>query len=201
MRWIVGMIGGAAVAAAMGGCGSPMLHSAAAPGTAVADPDLIGEWASSEPLQVRAVIVPPAPGAPANASSASLTVHDKGEFRTALTIELALTEIRGVRFADLFLARPERDKLVGAYGFLVVPVHQVVKVERDGDTLTVRQFRGDWLETHADGPAYAHDRVAVGGGEVVMITAETARLRDLLAAHADDPAAFSEPIVFRRVRN
>jgi hypothetical protein len=183
----------------LGACGSPALHSAATSGTLIADPEVVGAWATDEPLQIRAVISPA--GSDAKGYTASLTVHNKGEFKTALNLDLLLTEIGSARYADLFLAQPERDKLVNNYGFLIVPVHQVMKLERDGNTLTVRPFRGDWLETHTDGQPGSHDRVAVGGGEVLMITAPTERLRDLLARHADDPRAFGDPIVFHRARD
>lgn len=67
----------------------------------------------------------------------ALTVQHEGESKTSLTLELTLTEIDGPRYADLFLARAERDRLVGTYGFLAVPVHQVMKLSRDGDELRV----------------------------------------------------------------
>jgi hypothetical protein len=185
----------------LSGCGSPLLHPASTVNDSVADAGIIGEWTATAPMQLRAVIT----AGPADSSgcpyAATLTVHDKGEFRTALGFELMLTDIGSSRYADLFLARPDRDKLLGAYGFLAVPVHQVMKVDRDGDTLTVRPFRGDWLESQTQGVGertFTHDRVAVGGGDVVMITARTEQLRDLLSRHSADPAAFGDPIVFHR---
>lgn len=184
-----------------GGCGSPTVHPASTSGALVADPGIVGEWAASEPLGMRAVIEAVATDAKGPSYAASLTVHDKGEFKAAMGLELTLTEVGASRYADLFLARADRDKLVGTYGFLAVPVHQVMKIDRDGDTLTVRSFRGDWLEGHSDGDQLAHERVGVGGGDVVMITAPTDQLRDLLARHADDPQAFGDPIVFHRIRN
>jgi hypothetical protein len=178
-----------------------MLHPAATSGTLFADPGLVGEWAATEPLQVRAAVAAASSDAKGPSYTASLTVYDKGELKTEMTLELMLTDVGSIRVADLFLARPDRDKLVGMYGFLAIPVHQVMKTDRDGDTLTVRPFRGDWLASHTDGGAVTHDRVAVGGGEVVMVTAPTERLRDLLVRHADDPRAFGDPIVFHRIKN
>lgn len=190
----------AAVLPVVGGCGSPMLHSAATQGSRVADPGMVGEWAASEPLELHAVITAATSDTEGASYAATLTVHDQGEFKTALGLELTLTDVDSRRFADLFLARPDRDKIVGDYGFLAIPVHQVMKIDRDGDTLTVRSLQGDWLAGHTDGAAFTHERVAVGGGKVVMITAPTERLRDLLTRHADDPAAFGDPIVFHRLK-
>lgn len=188
-----------AVLTVVGGCGSPMLNSAATTGSLVADPGMVGEWAASEPLQVRAVIEAADSNTKGPSYAASLTVHDRGEFKTSMSLELTLTDLDSTRYADLFLARPDGDKLVGAYGFMAIPVHQIMRIVRDGDTLTVRQFQGSWLEGRAEGVEYTHDRVAVGGGEVVMITAPTDKLKDLLVRHASDPAAFGDPIVFRRI--
>lgn len=179
------------------GCGSPFLHPAASASTS--DPGLIGEWATAEPMEIRASIAPPLSGSTGTAYAVALTVHEHGEFKTALNLDLMLTEINGDRYMDLFLSRPERDKLVGAYGFLVVPVHQVMKAVRDGDTLKVWSFRGDWLENHTTRGLFAHDRVTVGGGEVPLVTAPMERIRELLARHGGDPAAFGDPIVLQRV--
>lgn len=190
---------GSIACALAGGCGTPTVHPSAAPGTVVADPGLPGEWAADEPLQLRAMIRPAMSDGKSAAYTASLTVHDKGEFKTALGLELTLTEIETVRFVDLFPARPDRDRLVGMYGFLAVPVHQVMRIDRDGDTMTVRPLLADRPEDRADGAPVSRERIVVGGGEIAMITASTRRLRDLLAEHANDPAAFGDPIVFRRI--
>ncbi|MBX3375550.1 MAG: hypothetical protein KF678_00935 [Phycisphaeraceae bacterium] len=178
----------------LAGCGSPFIHSPVT-GSPIQDPELAGEWTASEPLEVRATITPAGPSEP---YSLTLVVHDKGEFKTALTLELSLTRMDGETFADLFLSRTERDKLVNSHGFLVIPVHQVLKMSREGDTLIVRQFQGDFLRGQAGGGA-RHDRVAVGGGEVTLITAPPEDLRDLLSRNAKNSAAFGDPIVFRRV--
>jgi hypothetical protein len=188
-----------AAAAVLSGCGSPFLHSPSSEATAATDPGIVGEWITTEPQQIRAQITPPSPDTPNHPYSAALTVHDKDALKTSLSLELVLMEIGNTRYADLFLARPERDQLVGRYGFLVVPVHQVMKIVREADTLTVWPFRGDWLESAAQSETFSHDRVTVGGGDVAIVTASTGAIRDLLARHADDPKAFGDPIVFRRV--
>ena len=185
--------------AALAGCGSPFLHPAST-GASLSDPGLIGEWVTSDDISVRAVVS----GEPSEAAdrpySVTLTVRDKGDPKTTLTVDCTLTEINGSRYADLFLAQPERDNLVGAYGFLVLPVHQIMRVARDGDRLTVWSFRGDWLDDRAYAGVVAHDRVTVGGGSVAVVTSSTERIRDLLARHGQDPKAFGDPIVFQRVR-
>jgi hypothetical protein len=178
----------------LAGCGSPFIHSPVT-GVPVQDPELAGEWAATEPLQMRATIVPGGSNEP---YALSLVVHDKGELKTALALELSLTQIDGARFANLFLSRAERDKLVNSHGFLVIPVNQVLKLSREGGTLTVRPFQGDFVKGQA-GIGARQERVAVGGGEVTLITAPAESVRELLARNANNPAAFGDPIVFQRV--
>jgi hypothetical protein len=197
-RLILRVVAAGFVAVGATGCGSPFLHSAAVVSTL--DPGLSGEWASSEPVEVRAVIASShSIDAGGEGYNVSLTVHDKGEIKTTLQLDLMLTEIGGSGYMDLFLARPERDKLVGAYGFLAIPVHQTMKFVRTGDTLTVWSFRGDWLDDYAPRDDFSHERVTVGGAEVPMVTASTDRIRRLLAQHGDDPNAFANPMVFHRI--
>lgn len=190
---------GAIVMASLSGCGSATLQPAFHGGTAVSDPEIVGEWAAEAPLQVRAMIRPADTDGGAASYPVSLTVHEKGEFRAAMSLDLTLTQIESTRFADLFLARSNRDKLVGMYGFLAVPVHQIMKIERDGDTMTLRSFRVNRLEGLADAAPIWHERVVVGGGVVEMVTVRTKALRELLARNAGNAAAFADPIVFRRV--
>jgi hypothetical protein len=180
-----------ALIAGLTGCGSPMLSPAAT--ESLRDPGLAGEWAAADPMEIRAAISPADQvGGP---YVVALTVHDHGEFRTALRLELIMTEVGGTRYADLFLARSERDKLVGSHGFLVVPVHQVMRAARDGDTLTVWPFRGDGT---GDGSSPSQ-RVTVGAGEVSLVTASTDRIRETLARHGGEAGSFGDPIVFQRV--
>ncbi len=196
---LLGITMAALVALGGTGCGSPFLHPAAS--TSTSDPGLIGEWATAEPMEIRASIALPQSGSAGTAYTVALTVHDHGDFKTALNLDLMLTDINGDRYVDVFLSRPERDKLVGTYGFLVVPVHQVMKVVRNGDTLKVWSFRGDWLETHTTSSVFSHERVTIGGGDLPLVTAPTDRIRELLAQHGDDPKAFAEPMVFHRAKN
>lgn len=187
-----------AVAGTIAGCGSPFLHSAAGSGPAIQDDGLTGEWTKIGPTTIHANISEPSEGA--GIYSVGLSVQDAGELKTSLSLELTLTEIGGNRYADLFLARADRDRLVETYGFLAVPVHQVMKISRTGDELHVWSFNGSWLEGTAQEGKFSHDRITVGGGEVQMVTAPTDQVRQLIARRGNDATAFGEPMVFRRVR-
>lgn len=198
--WVASLV----VLAGSGGCGAPFLHPTATPTQVVQDSGVTGEWATSnpaDPTQVRAVITEP--GRAQVPYRIALTVHNEGKFKTALELELMLTEIGGIRYADLFLARSEREALVERYGFLAVPSHQLMKIERNGDNLRVWSFDGTFLErtegVPGEGGGLAHDRITIGGGEVTMVTAPTDKVREMIARHANNPRAFEEAIELTRV--
>ncbi|MBS0196490.1 MAG: hypothetical protein JSR77_07010 [Planctomycetes bacterium] len=196
MNRLLNVVGGVLLAFALDGCGGSFLHSAAGTSEAVWDPVIVGEWAAAGTTVTRAVVSELSPGQ----YSVVLTVHHQGEFKTALKLDLVLTQIGTGRYADLFLSRSERDRLVGQYGFLVVPVHQIMKVSHDEDALRVWMFDAAWLERAADAGKFTHDRVTLGGGEASVITESTEQLRELISHKGEDPTAFGPPIVFHRMR-
>ncbi len=180
--------------AMLAGCGSPFLHPAATGGAPVHDAGLAGEWATDGPTVSR-VLVREDEGR----YDVSLTVRHEGETRTSLELDLSLTDIGGARYADLFLDESERDRLVGTYGFLVVPVHQTVRIARAENELRVWFFDGAWLERKARAGALSDDRVVIGHDAVTLVTAPAEEVRAFIARHAGEPGAFGEPVLFRRV--
>ncbi len=184
------------------GCGSAVMRPAGDPpvGVVVHDPGLVGEWATKDPAdstQVRAIIRADA-GGDLGMFLGSVVVHHDGQFKAATPVEITLTEIAGTRYLDLFLARSERDRLVTSVGFLVVPVHQFLKVERLGDELTLWMLNADTLERPAAVEGVGIQRVSVGGGHISMLSADSPRLHALLAKHGGDDGAFHRPVVLRR---
>lgn len=195
-------LAGVAGLVGVGGCGAPFLHGPSlADAPAVRDDGLVGQWTMTGDTTTHATIVERPTGG--NAYAVSLDVHYKGEFKAAVTLELVLTDIDGGRYADLFLARPERDKLVATYGLLVVPVHQVMRFQRTGDELRVWPFDGAWLERNASvggEGGFSSDRLVIGGSETAVLTAPSGQVRAFIAKYGQDPRAFGDPFVFRRAK-
>lgn len=175
-------------------CGTAFVHPAAVSDSLAQDPGLVGEWECTGPTFIHAVIGRPVGGL----YPVTLTVRQKGAQQTSLSLDLSLTDIAGDRYADLFLSRTDRDKLVSTYGFLALPVHQIMKISRSFDQLEVWSFNGAWIEGVARSGGYSHDRVTVGGGEISMTTATTDQLRELIARQGHDPKAFGDPTIFHR---
>jgi len=176
-----------------------LLHPAATPAQAVRDDGLAGAWVTADAgddTQVFALIAEPATGS--SAYLVSLTVYYEGQFQSALGVEATLTDVGEARYAGLFLDRAERDRLVGHYGFLAVPAHQVCKLQREGDELRLWWLQESWLQG-AGAPGPGGDRIVVGEGEVTMLTATTDEIRSLLAR--TDESAFGAQMTLRRMRS
>ena len=180
---------------ALWGCAAPSLHPLYAPQTLVQDSGLVGEWATEGPTVTRIVISEAGGGK----YGGELTVHHDGQLKTGLSLEVCLTDIGRDRYADLFLAVPDRERLVAKYGFLALPVHQFMMVKREGDALRAWTFNADWLRQAGSEHAFACEVLPIGGHEVPVITAESGTLREFLGKHAQDPGALSAPMIFHRV--
>jgi hypothetical protein len=178
----------------LSGCGTPSLHTVAPPGAVITDPGLAGRWLCGDDAEYTANVT-------LNGSeyAVALTVTQPGQSMVTVPLEVRLTEIGGLVYADLYLARTERDLLAGRYGFLVLPVHQIARVARDGDSLNVAFFTGEWVGRAAERGALAVARVPLGGNESAAIAVgSTERLRSYLAKHGGDPRTFSAPLNFKR---
>jgi hypothetical protein len=185
-----------AMAVTLSACSAPLLRPLYAPESLVQDPGIIGEWATDGPTVTRVVVSEGVGGRYVGA----LTVHQNAELKTGLSLELSLTEIGEDRYLDLYLARSDREALAARYGFLALPVHQFMVIERDADVVRVSTFNADWIRRAAAENAFACEILPVGGLDIAVITADSGSFREFLRAHARDPGARSSPLVFRRVR-
>ncbi|MCE2652841.1 MAG: hypothetical protein ACK51N_03965 [bacterium] len=184
-----------AAACSLAGCSSPSLQGLTPAQSLVEDPGLTGEWVTEGRTVTRVTI---SPGA-GRSYRGTLTVAHDGEFKTGLDVEIRLTDIDSQRYADLYLAKAERDRLIGRYGFLVLPVHQFMALERQGDTIRVWTFNSDWLRRAADAERFPCVGLPLGEGDVPVITADVDAMRAFLARRGRDPGARADPLIFRRV--
>lgn len=174
------------------GCSAPFLHPASGP--PASDPRLVGEWVTEGDTVIRAVV------SSTDAKGryrVDLTIHDKGALQTELALEASLVGEASPYYLDLFLAEDAREDLAETYGHLVLPVHQIMKLARDGDHLQVWQFNEQWLARESgDIP---RRQFAIGGRDVTVVTAAPEEVRALLESGRDNPEAFTDPLRFDRV--
>jgi hypothetical protein len=183
------------VTVVLSGCSAPSLRALYAPGSLVQDPGVVGEWATDGPTVTRVVVNEGADGKYLGA----LTIHKDAELKTALSLELSLTQIGEDRYVDLFLARTERETMAARYGFLALPVHQFMIIEREDDVVRVRMFNADWIQRAASENAFAYEVLPIAGRDIAVITADSGSFSEFLREHAHDEGALLPPMVFRRV--
>jgi hypothetical protein len=177
-------------------CSTPSIHPLYAPESLVQDPGLVGEWATDGPTVTRVVVSESADGKYLGA----LTVYQNADLKTGLDLEVSLTQIGEDHYVDLYLAKADREALVARYGFLALPVHQFMMIQREDDVLRVWTFNADWIQRAGSENAFASEILPIGGHDIAVITADSGSLNGFLRKHAHDPGALSPPMVFRRVR-
>jgi hypothetical protein len=177
-------------------CSVPSLRPLYAPETLVPDPGLVGEWATDGPTVTRVVVSE----GPDGKYVGALTIHQDTALKTALGLELSLTQIGEDYYLDLFLAKADREAMAARYGFLALPVHQFVMVKRENGELRVWMLHPDWIQRAASENAFATEILPIGGHEIAVITADSGSFREFLREHAHDPGALTAPILFRRVQ-
>lgn len=84
----------------------------------------------------------------------------------------------------------------------VLPMHMILRVSLNGDTLELAVLSHDWLEKQfaLKKISIAHLYVDRDGWSDILLTAPTADLREFVKQIADDPSAFDEPPVFHRAK-
>lgn len=176
-------------------CSTPSIHPVYAPESLVQDPGLVGEWATDGPTASRVVVSNGADGKYLGA----LTVHQNTELKTSLNLEVSLTQIGEDHYVDLYLAKADREALAAHYGFLALPVHQFMMINREDDVLRVWTFNADWIQRAGSENAFASEVLPIGGRDIAVITADSGSLSGFFRKHAHDAGALSPPMVFHRV--
>lgn len=181
-------------------CSTPFLNSPIGAEQPLKDQGIAGEWRleaeEGDDTQMSATVTP----TQGDMYRVALHIAEKGVTRTDLSLDVRLTQIGQATYADLYLAEPQRKKLMDVYGGLAVPVHQLLKYERQEDQLTVWQFDATWLNRTVQNAGLASEPVLIGGGGTTLITAPTDVIRRLIEKSATSDQAFHEPMVFRRLK-
>jgi hypothetical protein len=79
-----------------------------------------------------------------------------------------------------------------------VPVHSFWRVLLDGDDMQVAALSPDWLGRQLEQGRVRINHKPYEDEHVILLTAPTADLQQLIHEHADDPEAFAEPLPLRR---
>ena len=167
----------------MAGC-VPSLHPLFTEKELVFDPALVGTW-GKEDGEERWVFT--------RSGEKGYTVEytQDGELRK---FEGHLVQLGKFRFLDLY---PEdMDIKNETYKFHFIPAHTFSRIWIEGDDLRVALMEGDWLKRMIDAKSVsiAHERME----DLIVLTAPTAKLQELVLKHAEDSEAFPNPGEWQR---
>lgn len=149
------------------------------------DPALLGVWSDEkgeETWEFRA----------AGPAAYTFIYTEKG---LPAEFEAYLVRVGNFRFLDLLPKDP--GTMNEFFKMHLIPVHTFFRVDGLPETLRLTAINYTWLKQKLEtkkirtGYEISHDRL--------VLTAPTARLRELVRKYAADPQAFSDPVELRRV--
>jgi len=156
------------------GCGDLLsLHDVYTAQSQVLDPAIEGRWENDDNvLQVRHV-----------EDAYQVELQAKSDpAREPSKMEMHLTDIGGVRFADVLPA----DQIG----------HMILRVRLNGDQLRIDFFDSAWLRQRIP-----HDEADIENRrKQAMLVQNTVRVRSLMAKFAREPMAYANETVYRRMR-
>ena len=174
------------VGLALAGCYVQSLNSIATDDIVTYDADLVGTWVAEDDEEFVFTLVDTTLG-----SYALLCDESGAQGR----FEATMIELGGATFLDIYPEEPQTEN--GFYKDHLLRVHNILKLDRQVDTLWVADFDAEWLATMITQKKVSIDHVPLDGA--VLLTAPTKDLQTLVRKYAKTREAFSEPVRLRRM--
>ena len=149
------------------------------------DPELVGTWIAEEDEDFLFTFIDSTRG------TYTLLCEESG---SSARFEAVLVALDEVAFLDIYPEEPDNEN--SFYMDHLLRVHNILRIERDVDTLWVSDFDAEWLGTMIEKKKTAIAHVPLDGA--VLLTAPTADLQAFARKYAKTPEAFSEPVRLRR---
>jgi len=149
------------------------------------DPELVGTWVAQDDEEFVFTMIDTTRGV------YTLLCDESG---ATARFEAVLVELGSETFLDIYPDEPDNDN--SFYLDHLLRVHNILRVQRDADTLWVADFDAEWLETTIAKKKLSIAHVALDGA--VLLTATTPDLQAFVKKYAKTPEAFSEPVRLRR---
>lgn len=176
-----------AVCLALAGCYVQSLNTLVTDDIVTYDADLVGTWVAEDDEEFVFTLVDTTQGTYVLLCDES---GAQGRF------EAVMVELGGAKFLDIYPEEPQSEN--GFYKDHLLRVHNILRIERDADTLKVADFDAEWLATMIDQKKVSIDHVPLDGA--VLLTAPTKDLQGLVRKYAKSTEAFSDPVRLRRMQ-
>ncbi len=193
VTWILGVWAMVGLAA----CSVPSLHGVHSSDVSVDDPGLVGLW-SDDAGDITAKIDRTGHGM----MTVDLRLADEQHRSHNLALDAWLVQLGDVRFVDLVAAKAQREALAHEHQALAIRAHQLVKIERKGNVLTVWQLDETRLRRRIDAGEITLEHAdldAAEGGPSWILTASTPALQRALTEHGGDAGLYESPQVLHRM--
>jgi hypothetical protein len=115
--------------------------------------------------------------------------------------ELSLVQVGGYTFFDAaFKETGDKQSTKTAYDLGVLPIHFIGRVWADKDQLRLGLLDYNWMEKMSSNnsltlPFLEHNE---GDDHIILLTAESDKLKEFVRQYAEDPEAFSSVSTFHR---
>jgi len=174
------------VCLALAGCYVQSLHTLASDDVMTFDAELVGTWVAEEDEEFVFTLIDTTRG------TYALLCDESG---SQARFDAFLVELGGSTFLDIYPEEPQTEN--GFYKDHLMRVHNILKLQRDADTLWVADFDAEWLATMIAQKKVTIDHVPLDGA--VLLTATTKDLQNLVRKYAKTPEALTEPVRLRRM--
>src|SRR5262245_28741004 len=128
------------LASALGGCSTASLNGIATPEAVTTDAGVVGQWRQADGKGEHTYAIS-ADGK--DRYRLDVTPDKAGQRKLEFTAQLV--ELGAATWADLTVTDKDREELQERFGSAVVPAHSFMKVQREGDQLTVWQLKQEYL--------------------------------------------------------
>jgi hypothetical protein len=155
---------------------------------------LTGTWTDGDSLQWK--LEHPESGNPKVTDKKTYELHLTDYDKKETIYKVNIIQLEGIYFLDFYISElagannSDSDAKLSYWNLHVIPVHTFAKLTVANNTLQINWFDGEWLKEQIEAKKIkiAHEK----NEEILLLTARTADLQQLVVKHANNEKAFKE---------
>ena len=176
------------------GCVIPSLHPLYTEEDLILDDDLFGIWQDEDNTWDFLLSNDRHRGQDHNAKTISLVCTSKG---VPAEFDLHMVQLGKYYYLD-FIAR-EYDIRNELLDFHLMPFHNFARVNIEAEEVRIEFFDPEWLESLLEDNKIRIEHEYMETHELYVLTASTRSLQKFIEKYGDDPNAYSDPIILKRI--